>query len=101
MLVVAPRKWAWQRSATRRAWVLGCIVKGAEPLVPKHTFPLIGICGIAAHHELEVVVVLLRAGEVVQLIIQAHIISANEGRSTHIGAVQDENTRCERDFGRR
>lgn len=41
------------------------IVERAESLVPKHAFPLVGVCGITTHHKFEIVIMRLIAGEIV------------------------------------
>ena len=92
--MVAARKWARLIGAAWRTGVNRSIVKRAETFVPKHAFPLIGIGGIAAYHELEVVVLLLRACEIIELVIQAHVVATDECRRSHIGAIEDKNAGC-------
>ena len=75
------------------------IVNRSQTLVPEHALPLIGIRGVRALHELEVVV-MWAADMVVQRIIQPNIRPANEGGGPHVGAVQNEDAGRKRNLCR-
>lgn len=78
--------------------MVGCIVERAQAFVPKHTFPLVGIGSVAAHHEFEIVIMRLIAREIIQLVIEPHIVTTDECRCAHIGAVEDVNAWRKRHF---
>ena len=100
MHMVAAREWTRHIGASRWTRVVGGVVECCQALVPKHALPLVGVGSVAAYHELEIVVVLLIAGKVIELVIEANVVAPNESWSTHVGAVEDVDPWCKWHFCR-